>query len=1257
MSAQQSQGGEPADLVGTVINDRYQIIERLSEGGMGVVYRAQHTVLQSPFAIKVLLHPQMKKAQQRFLMEARLASKINHPNTVYIADFGVLSDDRPYLAMEFLAGPTLSSLIKSGPMDQLRAAQITLQIARGLQAVHDKGIIHCDLKPENVFVLKQGAQGNNQDFVKIVDFGIATSLNQDQGPLLPDLKSTSGNPKSGATLVDADDANRTVTGGIVGTPPYMAPEQVRGHTLDFRVDQYALGCILYQLLCGKTPFDGPNMNAILMSHIFDPVPALSTRGVTVSKTLEAIVLRLLEKDVAARFGSMLDVEAALAAEIDLLQLLRGEKTAVPRALASVLGVESKSNALFVLGRRVPLWLLGSVIAVLVVGVGLTAYQLLRSREQKRELQPGELQELRKRALAVLQESLKTTDAASAPRRIAALTALGQSHDLTLRESLEAELHAAVDRKETDAQIAAAEALGNLGDRAAVPKLAAVLDRCQDPAVRASVASSLRQLGDARGIATLNSMLESKDAEAQLRASMLLCEGASGRALSVLSTVSKQEQAPSTLRISALFCLAQVADATARRDARQALSDLVRGKGPVAERVLAAARLGDLGDDTGRDFLRLQVKRPGPVADQLLAARMLAGPEEPQAVGLCRRVVHEKAGEPSTRQLAAQGLAAGGDLFDARLLGQRLVTAEPSPVRESSAAAIVLLAAQDPSTLSEASLTWARSALQDKDALARLAAAAALADVQGDSAVQLLSNMMHDKDAAVRRGAVRALGRRSESEALSALISGLDDADPDVREETIRSLGRMTDSRRKRAAQDSNVEAMKRLKEIAAQGSSVEQVLAAATLMNWGESGQDEKLRGMSRSDDVEVRKLVVEQARGDQGILLAALSDQSSIVRFAAARRLAEQGDKRAEPVLREVLEKGGRESLLAYGLLRKLGIAADGQKAMADSLSPTDAPKSAEETEQRLAQIEALGHVPTDVALPALRQASRDAQPAVRRAALDALAEQYRSSRSSDVMATLRRMLSDSDPGVRARAAALVSSLGREGTEPAAPIAKPAEPPSKEPAQKTPVDPAGTGGSARTEQSGPASAADGGASDGGAATKPTTETAEKTPQEPTDEKTSSKPSQAEQLLRSGLESYARRELKKAQRQLQKVNALCSRNKKAASDCPLLMAQAGLKLGQIFEAQKEPGEAMSEYQRVVSLGGAGKSDLRSEAEQAVSRLSSQLGQVITLQRDKKGKCVQGTIWLPPGSHMVKLGGKIEPIDVQAQSRVQVGSCS
>ena len=452
--------------------------------------------------------------------------------------------------------------------------------------------------------------------------------------------------------------------------------------------------------------------------------------------------------------------------------------------------------------------------------------------------------------------------------------------------------------------------------------------------------------------------------------------------------------------------------------------------------------------------------------------------------------------------------------------------------------------------------------------------------------------------------------------------------------------------------------MKRLKQVATQGSRIEQVLAAAALMNLGESGQDEKLRGLARSEEVEVRKLAVEQARGDGGILLQALSDESSIVRFAAARRLADQGDKRAEPVLREVLDKGGRDALVAFGLLRKLGVSVDGQKALAESLGPAEPPKSAEENEQRLAQIEALGHVPTDVALPVLRQASRDAQPDIRRAAIDALADQYRTGRSSEVLATLRRMLNDSDPGVRARAAAAIASLSRDGAEPgsAADTRPPAEPsaaPQAKPSTGTPAVPA-----ARPDGGSGTVASDAGTSESGAtSSKPGSEIGDKGDGETEADKPSSKTSQAELLLRSGLESFSRREFKKSQRQLQKVNALCSRNKKAAADCPLLMAQAGLKLGQIFEAQKEPGEAMSEYQRVVSLGGAGKSDLRSEAERAVSRLSSQLGQVITLQRDKKGKCVQGTIWLPPGSHMVKLGGKIEPIDVQAQGRVQVGSCS
>lgn len=152
------------DMVGMVINERYQILEPLSRGGMGVVYKARHLALDSLVAVKVLLEPQEPEAQEQFLTEARLASKISHPNTVYIADFGVLPDGRTYLAMEFIAGPTLGRLIKeglrrnslapkgqaakAGPIDPLRACRIALQVTRGLAAVHDKGIIHRDLKPD-----------------------------------------------------------------------------------------------------------------------------------------------------------------------------------------------------------------------------------------------------------------------------------------------------------------------------------------------------------------------------------------------------------------------------------------------------------------------------------------------------------------------------------------------------------------------------------------------------------------------------------------------------------------------------------------------------------------------------------------------------------------------------------------------------------------------------------------------------------------------------------------------------------------------------------------------------------------------------------------------------------------------------------------------------------------------------------------------------------------------------------------------------
>ncbi|HMU39113.1 MAG TPA: serine/threonine-protein kinase [Pseudomonadota bacterium] len=132
------------DLVGTIIGERFDVLERLSAGGMGVVYRARHILLDAEVAIKVLLKPQDEEAQYRFLQEAQLACKVKHPNTVIVSDFGVLPDGRSYLVMEFLRGPTLSKVISQGPVPPERMCKIALQIANGLQAVHHQGIIHRD---------------------------------------------------------------------------------------------------------------------------------------------------------------------------------------------------------------------------------------------------------------------------------------------------------------------------------------------------------------------------------------------------------------------------------------------------------------------------------------------------------------------------------------------------------------------------------------------------------------------------------------------------------------------------------------------------------------------------------------------------------------------------------------------------------------------------------------------------------------------------------------------------------------------------------------------------------------------------------------------------------------------------------------------------------------------------------------------------------------------------------------------------------
>jgi eukaryotic-like serine/threonine-protein kinase len=277
-------------LLGRTLGGRYRLERKLGEGGMGAVYEAEHTLLGKHVAVKVLLDAFTKQRDVllRFQQEARTASTIGHENIIDIADIGEEKDGRWYIVMELLKGHDLAHELRGGGVvAPQRAASILKQICRALQAAHDKGIIHRDMKPENVFVT---AHADNADFVKIMDFGISKVKQAHENVRL------------------------TQTGAVMGTPLYMAPEQARGDPdIDHRTDIYAVGVMAYEMFCGRPPFTGPTYIALLTQHLTEQPPRPSTICPGIAPELEAFLLRALEKDRMRRFGSMSEMAAALAA--------------------------------------------------------------------------------------------------------------------------------------------------------------------------------------------------------------------------------------------------------------------------------------------------------------------------------------------------------------------------------------------------------------------------------------------------------------------------------------------------------------------------------------------------------------------------------------------------------------------------------------------------------------------------------------------------------------------------------------------------------------------------------------------------------------------------------------------------------------------------------------------------------------------------------------------------------------------------------
>lgn len=282
--------GEEDQLVGTTLADRYEILEVIGGGGMGLVYKARHKLMNRIVAIK-MLHKHMissKDTLKRFQLEAQAASCLSLPNILTVYDFGLTNEGQPYMVMDYLEGTSLADVLEEEHhVVPDRAVNIFIQACAGLAHAHQKGVLHRDIKPSNIMLVNFGDQA---DFVKIVDFGIAKLLNQGVGEL-------------------------TKTGEVYGSPSYMSPEQCRGKETDARSDIYSMGCVMYRTLSGRPLFSGDDIIELLFKQVSEP-PAPFDADLNIPSELEAVIFKALAKDAGDRYQTMGEFKEALEKYVD-----------------------------------------------------------------------------------------------------------------------------------------------------------------------------------------------------------------------------------------------------------------------------------------------------------------------------------------------------------------------------------------------------------------------------------------------------------------------------------------------------------------------------------------------------------------------------------------------------------------------------------------------------------------------------------------------------------------------------------------------------------------------------------------------------------------------------------------------------------------------------------------------------------------------------------------------------------------------------
>ncbi|HMG55959.1 MAG TPA: HEAT repeat domain-containing protein [Kofleriaceae bacterium] len=1046
--------GDPDMLIGQELCG-YVIRRKLAEGGMGVVYEGVHSKIGRLGAIK-LLKPELCRSEdvvQRFHQEALAVNSIRHENIVDIYDFGRDPYGRVFFVMEYLEGEPLSARIRRGALTWSEAFPILDQTLRALKAAHDKGFIHRDLKPDNLW-LRQ-VEGRVQ--VKLLDFGIAKLVGS-EGP----------------------QDHLTRTGSVIGTPHYMSPEQINGsRAIDQRTDLYALGVITYEMFAGITPFRGDTLQAIMTGHLFHQPPRLADipAQLGVPGPIAEIVDRMLVKDAAGRYDSAADVLA------DLHDVHHNQRPAIATTLShtrpmtapstsgsgssSGLGAgaagASAASQRPATGRSGALVYAGLALAVIAVagaaiwrsqqGPAATptppapataataaprAPEPAATPPRPPAERPLDYDAVRKDAQTTLRAALRVTEPAV---RIQGADTLGKLKDqpslppLTELTETDADLEVRGHAADAVGAIGAASIAG-AGSRAGAPPASSVaprlarLEAAAPPPLKVWYASALARLGDHSAARRLLGYARNKDLAVSLKAGMTLAEisppGDRGTIAALRALLAHEAELNERVPYAGAVILSRLA---ALRDpaARKLLYSILDHQDEGA-RLAAAEGLARLGDDAGRKVLHdVFANQASP--NRLVAAVAQIPLGEYGGFDLISAELDGKL--PANRQLAARAL---GEIGERKSLPALIALAGGADwqVRIAAAAAIVAIVGLDPLVLAQASVDWTRGALDSQDWAVRRAAAGVLADIPAKDAVPLLAQAIADKDPSVRREASRSAGKMKTSAAAAQVATAVAaETDPAVKEQQIRALGEIG-----AIGGPASHDALARLTDDPGRLG----VIASGSLIAIGDLSGLARLDAAVAAPTEDLRLAAVQAATVANNpivvpTLVHGVSDKVFGVRFAAALGLAMLNVEkpRAVPVLVAALADRDPDVIgRALAALTRLG-----EKIQAAAPTPATL-LDASDPRLRLSALPIVRALPASEQVPLLRRLIADPDPEVRRAGVDAI-EDLAAHDKDAAIKLYRLVVGDDDPVVRSKASGQLSRLVPPPVQTAAaPVAPP---------------------------------------------------------------------------------------------------------------------------------------------------------------------------------------------------------------------------